>query len=1252
MNRWIRNSKLASSVGFVVVISLIWFLGPFLGVAGAAERLLLMFLVMAIWVVTLLLGRAVAARAGNLLEKMLRRQADDAVIAAVPDRRAEVGLLRQGLLGAIDTLQRSKIGKLSGKAALYELPWYMVIGHPAAGKSSAILQSGLSFPMGHKSSVRGVGGTRNCDWFFSSEGVLLDTAGRYATQSEDRFEWLEFLKLLKRHRPKAPVNGIIVAISLPELSQHTAEGFEIYARQIRARIHEIEAAFGLHVPVYLLFTKLDLMGGFGRFFEGVPEELRTRVWGATLPHDQGVGFDVLRAVGQHFDALALGLRQMGEERLPLSHDADAKAAYFAFPIEFRALKDAIQHFVSLLHENDPYHACPMLRGFYFSSALQDGVPRIAAAARVASRFSLLRNGFEARQEPASYSHFLPGLFRDVLFPDQYLITRQTGSGRSRWRLAGMAFGLLGLALASGAMTWSFVGNQKLIAAVDGDRVQAARLASSEQLQDRLQGLAVLQARVQELGQYRENGHPWQVGMGLYAGAKIEAALRAQYFAEVRKLMLEPVKDSLEASLNQVARLGGGAREDAGPVAQVTEVAATQRVGRVGLPLIPLGGAMNVPSAIASPAPLPRKPVEAEKMHTVKRQDSSSLEGGYGALKTYLMLQDRSLMDPTHLADQLPRHWQFWLDQNRGNLPREHLVALAEPIARFFVSQIHAPDLPLIANDVAVVARARDVLRVSLRRMSARDRVYNELKARANARFAPLTVSRILDGKDSHIVAGSAMVPGVFTREAWEKYMRDAVQEASRGEIKGDDWVLAASMEDNLQKEADAESNRIALEALYRDDYAKAWGQFLQGVAVAEQGSLKQAAETIGRISDVQNSPVKLLLVRASYETAWDTPSALMNKLDAARSSVIEKTSGLISNHSQVPGKPASDPLGVLSRQFGPLKEFASMDGRDSQLMLGYLEHMTRLKVRLSQIAATDESAVQARKLMQSTLAGTGSELADVLRYVDDVMLATADDPSRTVLRPLLVRPLQQAYGALIPIVQNDLELSWQREVLPQWRSLAMRYPFADSSNETGFAEIARFVKPAGTLDRFIGEQLAGLVLKRGDQLVGRSWGNQGVRFSSDFLSNSSKLAALGERFPDDGETARFELQPMPTPGLSEIAIEIDGQALRYRNGPQSWQSFTWPGGRGSEGARIQTVDFSGATNVVASESGRMGLMRLFAEAQANQVTSQSGLGQLEWAIDDPREERTIRVNFRMVSGVNPLHLAALRHISLPNRITY
>ena len=83
----------------------------------------------------------------------------------------------------------------------------VVTGPPGSGKTTALLNSGLRFPLADKlgsDSVQGVGGTRNCDWWFTDDAVLLDTAGRYTTQDSyetvDRAAWKGFLELLRRHR--------------------------------------------------------------------------------------------------------------------------------------------------------------------------------------------------------------------------------------------------------------------------------------------------------------------------------------------------------------------------------------------------------------------------------------------------------------------------------------------------------------------------------------------------------------------------------------------------------------------------------------------------------------------------------------------------------------------------------------------------------------------------------------------------------------------------------------------------------------------------------------------------------------------------------------------------------------------------------------------------------------------------------------------------------------------------------------------
>ena len=163
--------------------------------------------------------------ASEAMETMLQQDSERAVAKAAPSKKVEIDALRKRLHEAIGTIKPSKLGQTSGGAALYELPWYVVIGNPAAGKSTAVVNSGLHFPFSDKAAMQSsrASAARAIATGSSPPRASCSTR-RGATRCTRRTasEWLGFLRLLKKNRPKAPINGVIIVASVPELTQQPA----------------------------------------------------------------------------------------------------------------------------------------------------------------------------------------------------------------------------------------------------------------------------------------------------------------------------------------------------------------------------------------------------------------------------------------------------------------------------------------------------------------------------------------------------------------------------------------------------------------------------------------------------------------------------------------------------------------------------------------------------------------------------------------------------------------------------------------------------------------------------------------------------------------------------------------------------------------------------------------------------------------------------------------------------------------------
>ncbi len=546
-----------------VVIALsggVWFGGHQVGIPRTwvliiAGAVLLVGIIL--WLVLLILAMRRAAR----LERGLKSQPGDA---------------GPGVGGGGGTTEmQEQFGKYlsalkaspSGAGALAELPWYLVIGAPGSGKTTALQESGLAFSsMGHGlRSIRGVGGTRNCDWWFADNAILLDTAGRYTTQPEDHGEWLSFLDLVKEARGRRALNGIIVTVSVGDLIKGDPAQIAAVVRPIRERIIEVCNRLRLVLPVYVVFSKADLIGGFKDFFAGYGRAQRDQVWGCTLP--PGERRPARDVFAERIGGLLGSLQAKRTTAVASGTRTPAQLAKLTLmPGNFAALQKWFGEFVGELFAPMPLPDQPLFRGFYFTSGIQ--VPRPgekadgAAPAAAPSRPMPTQEQVDAARAKDMSVFFLPGadapppaseaadsrrglflkdLFARVIIPDRHLAGIPTPLLR-RARLVRLVavFGSLALGVVFGAMLIArHVGDQRLIARA----VEAGRALVADQGQHGM--LAALEGARTVMADAVEHGGG--------SGRAVIERLDPLYGSRIARSFLNPAAERIGRELEDLRR---------------------------------------------------------------------------------------------------------------------------------------------------------------------------------------------------------------------------------------------------------------------------------------------------------------------------------------------------------------------------------------------------------------------------------------------------------------------------------------------------------------------------------------------------------------------------------------------------------------------------------------------------------------------------------------------------------------------------
>ncbi|MGQ9369071.1 type VI secretion system membrane subunit TssM [Azospirillum sp. ST 5-10] len=573
-----RLRRAATLAGALALAAVLWQLAPLLRLAGqrpldgGLARAVPSLLVLGAW--GLAVWRAERrARAANerLVAALAGCSPDDADMRATLD---EMAALRGRMGEALARLRTLRFRGRSGRRRLHELPVYLMIGAPGSGKTTALAAAGLGFPLGARPHAlplplpvpEQVGGTRTCDWWFTDEAVLIDTAGRYTTQDSrhavDSRVWIGLLDLLKEHRPRRPVNGALVTVSLADLATWSDGERRAYALTLHRRLQELRRNLGQAVPVYVVCTKADLLAGFTAFFDALTAEERRQVWGVTFPLGDGPG--ATSPAAWFRDTYRGLLRRLDErlmERLHQEPDIERRGLAFTLPLQMATLEGPLGDLLERVFAVGPEDEPLLLRGVYFTSATQGG----PAVDRLAGRFGPLRTGPALPVEPPAdecLSYFLDRLLHEVVFAEAGLagVDRALERRQGRRRAAALA-GTAAAALAL-AVFWvhGHGANGLLI-----DRVAAAVAEAEAQLRvldtpprslarvadgDVAAVLPALDALRAIPAGYGDRGAPvpWRLAGGLYQGDRLGGLADAVYRRALRSVFLSRLVLRLEERL--------------------------------------------------------------------------------------------------------------------------------------------------------------------------------------------------------------------------------------------------------------------------------------------------------------------------------------------------------------------------------------------------------------------------------------------------------------------------------------------------------------------------------------------------------------------------------------------------------------------------------------------------------------------------------------------------------------------------------
>ena len=1019
------------------------------------------------------------------------------------------------------TLLNKGTGFFKKKLNLYSLPWYVIIGPPGSGKTTALINSGLKFPLTEstgKQSIEGVGGTRNCDWWFTDQAVMIDTAGRYVTQDSnqetDSSGWLNFLSLLKKYRKRQPINGAFVTISASDLLLQTPHQRQQHTAAIRMRIQELHNQLGIKFPIYVMITKSDLISGFSEFFSNLDQDDRKQVWGTTFQlNDQ---MHPCHAFEEEFDGLVRRLQEQSLTRIQHEKSVDRKAAMIGFPKQLQLLKSELNSFLSDIFENTHYEKDTMLRGVYFTSGTQEGMP----IDRLVNQ--LAYNQQAAANQSTGKSYFISDLLIKVAFAESSLAGIDLKlENRLSWirRFSGAGIATATLAL---LLTWTsgFLYSQDYITEVDNNIDESL-------------------IKAQKISRYE--GSPISVLPLLHA-------LKTAAYP-IDELQQEDVRQEHAAVFTPPWYNSFG-------LAQQNKLAQQANNAYV----------KTLKSGFYS-----RLILELENILT-KGQLPLSLK--YITLRTYLMLGSEEHYQPNEVIAFFN---EVWLKSQSASLTQSQQLQLTEHINTLFAKR----PLPM---PLALDARLINETRASLQSISFDEQIYARIKqqnfGQPNSPMSAKGFSIFRDaGKSlSELVfirkSGHSLSNGLsplYTKPVYTLLIAGGINEVADS-VLGEAWVYGEDHPAIQHMDREAIIEQVKSRYLY--DYRKQYRDLLADLDIMPFTSFEEARRVLDVITSPA-SPFVMLMESITKQTQLTKPNVLLKTAteDGALKQAQETLAKLLGNSSEdAISQLASQRKDLVTEEFSEIHALVNTDEGEEAGSAVLIANLEELKKIITAIA------------FENVAGGVPPALADKVSTVATKINYLSENQSDIYIKPILQSIVSRSLSLSQSGVITHLNQMWKDEMLSFCKSaIENRYPLDQTSrNDVHLDDFSRFFGYTGMMDTFFNTHLRKYIDISTTPWQVRSSKMIPIVISSAALKTfetADKIKRAYFAYDSAAAGIEFSLRPNSmSAAISRTSFNIYGQKEQYSHGPLLTQKMTWPGPQPEFGVRVNTEHTDGSSS--------------------------------------------------------------------------